>query len=389
MRSPGYGGLIWTAVVGAVIGYVAAAVIDGVANPGRQSLWTTGLVLGGGAALPVLWWLVETSRFARGIGWKHVLLVLEAGPFLLALGGFYIGVWVIAPQQDGEGAGGLAFVGVLVWPMLAGTLRIVLKRPVLRPPWWAAAWPFLGVPVIVLAMSLRSDHAGVWISSVALGVVVLTPIAVWRYRRTRRLLPVIGSQPIPSGSPAGSDFSWPASAYASWGRRAVAFLIDFVIAEVLLGVFLGLGSSLGGPVGTILTVLGVGLGAGIGLIYNRWYLGGRTGQTWGRRVLRVRLVSEWTGQPISMRRAFTRDLAHIITDVATYYVGWLVPLWDAKRQTLADKLVHTVVLNVGSEGCPSRPTAQAPHHAREPQRPAPPAVTEPKTCGPRSFLLVS
>jgi hypothetical protein len=27
-------------------------------------------------------------------------------------------------------------------------------------------------------------------------------------------------------------------------------------------------------------------------------------------------------------------------------VGWLFPLWDAQRQTISDKMLHTVVINV-------------------------------------------
>jgi uncharacterized RDD family membrane protein YckC len=78
-------------------------------------------------------------------------------------------------------------------------------------------------------------------------------------------------------------------------------------------------------------------------IYNRWYRGGTTGYTIGRGVAGVKLVKESTGQPIGMGLAFVRDLAHIV-DSLICYVGWLFPLWDAKRQTIADKIMSTVVL---------------------------------------------
>jgi hypothetical protein len=42
--------------------------------------------------------------------------------------------------------------------------------------------------------------------------------------------------------------------------------------------------------------------------------------------------------------AFVRDLAHIVDSVICY-VGFLFPLWDAKKQTLADKIVKTVVVD--------------------------------------------
>ena len=47
-------------------------------------------------------------------------------------------------------------------------------------------------------------------------------------------------------------------------------------------------------------------------VYNMVYLGRTTGQSWGRKVAGVRLVSEATGRPIGMGMAFVRQLAHII-----------------------------------------------------------------------------
>ena len=41
--------------------------------------------------------------------------------------------------------------------------------------------------------------------------------------------------------------------------------------------------------------------------------------------------------------AFVRNLCHII-DGAICYIGFLFPLWDAKRQTFADKILATVVV---------------------------------------------
>jgi len=73
---------------------------------------------------------------------------------------------------------------------------------------------------------------------------------------------------------------------------------------------------------------------------------GRTGQSWGKQALKLRLLSESTGQPIGAGMAFVRDLAHIVDSLACY-LGWLWPLWDAKRQTFADKLVKTVVTAEG------------------------------------------
>jgi hypothetical protein len=46
-----------------------------------------------------------------------------------------------------------------------------------------------------------------------------------------------------------------------------------------------------------------------------------------------------------MGMAFVRDLCHIV-DSLICYIGYLFPLWDAQRQTLADKIMSTVVIPV-------------------------------------------
>jgi uncharacterized RDD family membrane protein YckC len=78
-------------------------------------------------------------------------------------------------------------------------------------------------------------------------------------------------------------------------------------------------------------------------VYNRWILGGRTGQSWGKQVFNLRLLRMSDGQPIGAGMAFVRDLAHII-DALPCYIGFLFPLWDNRRQTLADKVMSTVVI---------------------------------------------
>ena len=77
--------------------------------------------------------------------------------------------------------------------------------------------------------------------------------------------------------------------------------------------------------------------------YNRWFVGGPTGQSWGRRALGIRLVSEETGQPIGATNSFVRDLAHLL-DWIPCFIGYLWPLWDQKKQTFADKIIKTVVV---------------------------------------------
>jgi uncharacterized RDD family membrane protein YckC len=89
-------------------------------------------------------------------------------------------------------------------------------------------------------------------------------------------------------------------------------------------------------------------------VYDRWLLQGRTGQTWGKRILHLRLVRMDNGYPVGPGHAFIRDLAHML-DVPCIPIGILWPLWDDRRQTFADKLASTVVLSDADRGTSDSP----------------------------------
>ena len=125
------------------------------------------------------------------------------------------------------------------------------------------------------------------------------------------------------------------AAYANWGQRVAAYLIDYlpIIVLELIGVIVH-------NVAFSLLVLLASIGW---WIYNRCIQAGRTGQSLGKKTLHMRLLSEKTGEPIGAGMAFARDICHILDSLACY-IGWLFPIWDAKRQTFADKIVSTVVI---------------------------------------------
>lgn len=122
--------------------------------------------------------------------------------------------------------------------------------------------------------------------------------------------------------------------YANWLQRVGAYLIDLVPVLVLILI----GRAAGGAIFVVLYLASLAVS-----IYNRWILAGRTGQSWGKQVLGIRLVKEDTGEPIGGLMAFVRDIAHIVDSIICY-IGFLFPLWDSKRQTLADKIMSTVVV---------------------------------------------
>ena len=143
-----------------------------------------------------------------------------------------------------------------------------------------------------------------------------------------------------------APYAAPATTYASWIHRVGAYLIDalVVLPFSLLAAFLGQDTDPVTGTPTLNAMYFVFIALALVLNgYNRWYQAGKTGQSWGRKALGLRLVGEQTGQPIGPLLAFARDLAHFVDSIICY-IGYLFPLWDAKRQTLADKLVKTVVV---------------------------------------------
>jgi uncharacterized RDD family membrane protein YckC len=164
--------------------------------------------------------------------------------------------------------------------------------------------------------------------------------------------PPAGYQSGPVAQPGG--YAYGAPPYAGWLTRVGAYIIDWLPSWVLI------------VIGDVLASHG-GAGSGIAVvfylaalgwwIYNRCYQAGRTGQSLGKKATDTRLIGEQTGQPIGAGMAFVRDIAHIV-DAVICYVGFLFPLWDAKKQTLADKIVHTLVVRNDEGGYPQPGHAQ-------------------------------
>jgi uncharacterized RDD family membrane protein YckC len=120
---------------------------------------------------------------------------------------------------------------------------------------------------------------------------------------------------------------------AEWPQRALGWLIDFGWVIVLDFVTLAM------PAGIRFLFGLVALGWGIFLALQL----GQSGSTPGMRLLGLRAISKSTGQPIGAGMAIGRWLLHIV-DTIICFVGWLFPLWDRDKQTLADKIVGSVVV---------------------------------------------
>jgi uncharacterized RDD family membrane protein YckC len=172
--------------------------------------------------------------------------------------------------------------------------------------------------------------------------------------------PAGGYAPPPPG-PAIRGLS--TQAYTPWLTRVGAYLIDTLPFAVILGVgWLVLQNSVNstciieavsnGAVevcNTGYSTVGVTVMWGtvvVGLLYLVWNYGyrqGTTGSSIGKSVLKFKLVSENSGQPVGFGLSVLRQIAHVV-DAVPICLGYLFPLWTVKRQTLADKIMSTVCL---------------------------------------------
>jgi uncharacterized RDD family membrane protein YckC len=72
----------------------------------------------------------------------------------------------------------------------------------------------------------------------------------------------------------------------------------------------------------------------------------RTGQTWGRKLAGVQVVTAEGGVPPGWGKAIGRTLFAGLISSNFCYLGYLWMLWDSKNQTWHDKVAGTVVVEV-------------------------------------------
>ena len=140
----------------------------------------------------------------------------------------------------------------------------------------------------------------------------------------------------PPEFPAEQPVGTPAN-LAVWGTRALGLLIDWVPALII--------SLLTYRASFFISLLGYAYWAYLG------HLEGVTGQTPGKAIMGIRLVNE-KGDVLGSGAGIGRKFVHVL-DFLVCGLGFLLPLVDAKRQTIADKLMNTYVV----EGVDRKPFA--------------------------------
>lgn len=141
---------------------------------------------------------------------------------------------------------------------------------------------------------------------------------------------------------------------APWWRRAVALLFESLCIVLLAmpGVVVLSIAGDGFHPGSPLLWIGIGLSAAgwaLGLWQLTWRQGAR-GQSWGKQLLRIRLVSSVSGRPpgggTGVGRLLVRGGLGLLSQGLYQLATYLWPLWDERCQTLDDKMWHTLVVRV-------------------------------------------
>lgn len=70
----------------------------------------------------------------------------------------------------------------------------------------------------------------------------------------------------------------------------------------------------------------------------------RTGQTWGRRIVGIRVVDADTGGAPGWGKAIGRSLFAGFISANVLWLGYLWMLWDSRNQTWHDKVASTLVI---------------------------------------------
>jgi len=162
--------------------------------------------------------------------------------------------------------------------------------------------------------------------------------------------------PSPWSNAPGPGYGAPypgAVPYASYWARVGGFLIDGVILFAVYALVLL--ATHGYHANTTSNGAGVHFRAGselillgIGALYASFLIGLR-GQTVGMMVARTKVVDANTGGLIGFWRALGRDLFERLLTILLlipWIVDMLFPAWDARNQTLHDKVVNTVVIKI-------------------------------------------
>jgi uncharacterized RDD family membrane protein YckC len=167
--------------------------------------------------------------------------------------------------------------------------------------------------------------------------------------------PMQPMQPVYAAIPTPAYLVWD---YATWGTRAIGYIVDALLVGVGMCVlYFVIGSMLASTLHLVgghdaagglcclmillfpLATLGVGF-------YNSVYLVAQRGFSIGQGIVKIKVVDA-NGNLLTQGTAFVRLLVRVALSFVPVLplLDLLWPLWDVRRQTLHDKAVDCYVIN--------------------------------------------
>lgn len=128
--------------------------------------------------------------------------------------------------------------------------------------------------------------------------------------------------------------------YGSPGSRFVAFLIDAVILWAINFVVVLVLSGIIKQSQAIAYVFELIISIGYWVVYQS-----KATQTVGKRLMHLKVVDA-SGKTPSMMTFFLREIIGKFISAIILLIGYLMILWDGKRQGLHDKIASTFVVKV-------------------------------------------
>ncbi|WP_302182713.1 RDD family protein [Paraconexibacter antarcticus] len=169
-----------------------------------------------------------------------------------------------------------------------------------------------------------------------------------------------------------------------WWARAGASIIDALIL-VAVGIAVGIVAALAGASGDGSTIAIYGFVFVATILYSPWLMareGDANGQTVGKRAMGIRVVHA-EGGPMTFSRGMMRDgVGKLVLGIIPFYtfVDVLVPLSDARKQAIHDKVGKTFVVLADAQPARSGPGLGA-FTPPPPPPPAPAPAGEPPDLG--------
>jgi len=132
------------------------------------------------------------------------------------------------------------------------------------------------------------------------------------------------------------------------GRRVVATFIDGFVCGVLYTLINGIFGTNPAPGTSRLSFSGLSTGENWGwlLVVALYYtlMEGLLGQTVGKMLCGIRVISESTGRPPGPGAALLRTILRVIDGVAGYLLGFIIVLASSRRRRLGDMVANTLVI---------------------------------------------